>query len=96
MSEPSLQKESGENDKLFVMRFEYAWRYFEFHAKQRTIMFNFFLIFSGFFIGACAKLLAAKEYVFLLTTLIFGMLITLMFIFLDRRTRNWFILLKMY
>ena len=36
------------------LRLEFAWRHFEFHARQRTIMFNFFilllpLLLAGFF-----------------------------------------------
>jgi hypothetical protein len=51
-------------------------------------MFNFFLVFSGFFVGACEKLLENKQYGFLLMTIGFGALITLMFVFLERRNEE--------
>ncbi len=92
MCEPVLPKESDKNDdqneKLFGERFEYAWRYFEFHAKQRTTMFSFFLVFSAFIIGACAKLLGEKQEMLVLLILGMGMVITIFFIFLDRRNEE--------
>jgi hypothetical protein len=33
------------------MRFEFAWRHFEFHARQRTIMFHFFVLLVPFLFG---------------------------------------------
>lgn len=41
-------KEIGELEKL---RFEYAWRFFDFHAKQRITMFNFFVVLVPFLCG---------------------------------------------
>ena len=38
------------------LRFEYAWRHFDFHAKQRTQMFHFFLISVTFLAGAYGAL----------------------------------------
>ncbi len=69
--------------KLHNARFEYAWKYFDFHATQRTTMFNFFLIFSGFFIGACATLLKEEQYVLTGILSSFGAVISLRFIFLE-------------
>ena len=34
------------------VRFQYAWNWFEFHAKQRTTMFNYFLVSVGIFANA--------------------------------------------
>lgn len=70
------------------LRFEYAWRWFAFHAKQRVSMFNFFLIGMG---------ILANAYVFLLTghineaagTLaILGALMSALFVLLDRRNHQ--------
>ena len=74
--------------KLYNARFEYAWRYFDFHAKQRTTMFNFFIIFSGFFIGACATLFKDEQYALTGILSFFGVVISLMFIFLERRNEE--------
>ncbi|MDD5634876.1 MAG: hypothetical protein PHW46_06340 [Candidatus Omnitrophica bacterium] len=89
MSEP-IPVAENKPDKLLSLRFEYAWRYFNFHASQRTTMFNFFLVFSGFFIGAYVKSLPANGTPGILTLMlpIVGILITTMFIFLDRRNEE--------
>lgn len=44
-------------DELLKLRFEYAWRHFEYHAKQRITMFHFFLIITGIFANAYVLLL---------------------------------------
>jgi len=73
---------------LYNARFEYAWKYFDFHAAQRTTMFNFFIIFSGVFINACVKLLENKFYTFLGIASFIGIVITFMFICLERRNEE--------
>jgi hypothetical protein len=82
----------GENkpDKLLSLRFEYAWRYFNFHASQRTTMFNFFLVFSAFFIGVYVNsgLTHGEPGILTLMMPIVGILITIMFLFLDRRNEE--------
>ena len=45
---PATQSSSGISDRL-KLQFEYAWRWYEYHAKQRTQMLNFFLIITGIF-----------------------------------------------
>ncbi|MDF0497224.1 hypothetical protein [Bradyrhizobium yuanmingense] len=35
------------------MRFELSWRYFDFHARQRTQLFHFFIILAPFMLGGC-------------------------------------------
>ncbi len=42
----------AEIDKL---RFDYAWKWFAFHADQRVKMFNFMLVATGFFAAAVAS-----------------------------------------
>jgi ABC-type uncharacterized transport system permease subunit len=39
---------------LHKMPFDYAWKWFAFHAEQRTKMFNFMLIVLGIFATAIA------------------------------------------
>ena len=38
-----------EYNRLKQVKLDYAWKYFEYHAKQRTAVFNFFIVFSGVF-----------------------------------------------
>ncbi len=45
------------DDFLTQMKFDYAWRYFSLHARQRVTMFNFFLLGSGVLGNACVLLL---------------------------------------
>ena len=40
-------------------RLDLAWKWFDFHAKQRTTIFNFFLIITGIILNA--YVLAIKE-----------------------------------
>lgn len=73
---------------LYQARFEYAWRYFAFHARQRTTMFNFFTVFSGFVIAACVSLFTANEIGMLLAVSLLGSFITTIFIYLERRNEE--------
>ncbi len=74
--------------KLYKARFDYAWRYFEFHAKQRTTMFNFFILFSGVLMNACFRLLVGGYILFLGLTCAIGGGITIFFVFLERRNEE--------
>jgi hypothetical protein len=74
--------------KLYTARFEYAWRYFDFHAKQRTTMFNFFVVFSGFVVTALVSLFQKGDDGLLLIASGFGTVITLFFVFLERRNEE--------
>jgi hypothetical protein len=74
--------------RLYSARFEYAWRYFNFHAAQRTTMFNYFVVFSGFLINACIALFQKDDYLPLLLASGLGTVITLFFIFLERRNEE--------
>jgi len=74
--------------KLCETRFEYAWRYFDFHAKQRTTMFNFFVIFAGFVVNACISLFQKGDWWPLLLVSTAAALATVFFVFLDRRNEE--------
>ena len=53
----SQESKDGEDLALAQIRFEYAWRYFALHAKQRVTMFSFFLLGSGIIANAYGLLL---------------------------------------
>lgn len=82
------RRDSDPQWDLYNARFNYAWKYFDFHATQRTTMFNFFIIFSGFFIGACAQLFREGHYHFVGILSLFGFIISFFFIFLERRNEE--------
>jgi len=77
---------TGEVSKLTELRLKYAYDYFSFHAKQRTTMFNFFMVAVGLIATAVAQSFKdgmPKEV--LIGLLVIGAILTIAFIFLDRR-----------
>ena len=76
------------DSEIFNTRFEYAWKYFNFHATQRTTMFSFFLVFSGISINACVLLLNSEKYILLGLSSLMGIVMSIMFIFLERRNEE--------
>ncbi len=74
--------------RLFEARQSYAWNYFDFHAKQRTTMFNFFLLFAGLFVNAYVTVFKEHFYPLLTLLALFGVAITVIFIFLERRNEE--------
>ena len=72
--------------RIDELRFSYAWNYFSFHARQRTTMFNFFLIAVG--IIANAVILALRDYLPLavpMSLLVVGAVFCFAFFCLDKR-----------
>jgi hypothetical protein len=76
---------------LEKLRFEYAWKWFNFHAEQRTRMFNYLLIGMGIFGTA---LVAAIDKHLVLEAVTIGtaaMVVAIVFYLLDRRNRQLYI-----
>lgn len=85
--DPNLSEEISKSE-IEKMRFDYAWRWFDFHAKQRTTMFNFFLIVTGIVANGIFALLKDPVQQGPATIASFsGALITIGFIFLEFRNR---------
>lgn len=74
-----------EDDDLTKLGFEYAWKWFEYHASQRTSMFNFFLIATGILANAYVGLLKEKLFTLAVWLGIMGALTSLAFLLLDCR-----------
>ena len=70
---------------LLRLKFDYAWRWFSLHAKQRVTMFNYFLVASGILANAYGLLLGEKLYWPALAVAIIGLLACLVSIGLDTR-----------
>ena len=73
------------------MRFELSWRYFDFHARQRTQLFHFFIILAPFMFGGCFYLFKERELVGYMPGQIAsctGALLAILFFGLDRRNRQ--------
>jgi len=73
----------------FKDQFDYAWNWFEYHAKQRISMFNFFLITNGFVLSALAGLYKEDKpkYSLTLVVSILGILLSICFFLLDLRNK---------
>lgn len=62
-----------------------GWDYFEFHARQRTQMFHFFILSAGVLGGAVGLRLAGGLGQFAWILLLLGALLSIVFLALDRR-----------
>jgi hypothetical protein len=99
MEPPSLEnKESaltrtvkGELSDVEKLRFDYAWKWFSFHAEQRTKMFNYMLLGLGIF--ATAVVSALNNGLVLEATVISVAAAVLggAFILLDRRNKQLYV-----
>lgn len=73
------------------LRFELSWRYFDFHARQRTQLFHFFIILAPFIFGGCFYLFKERATVGNIPGEIAscaGALLAIFFFGLDRRNRQ--------
>ena len=73
------------------MRFELAWRHFDFHAKQRTQMFHFFIILTLFLFGGCFILFKEREIMGSWPPIIAsigGGFLAVLFLLLDQRNKQ--------
>lgn len=82
-------------DDLRKMRFEYAWKWFEFHARQRMTMLNFFLIVVGVVFAAYGTLLGVRTrspdavgFWTIVIPLGFGVVASMLFFLFDLRNRT--------
>jgi hypothetical protein len=83
----SLGDHIGNTDRI-KLRADYAWKWFQMHAVQRTTMFNYFLIITGVLATAYIGLLK-EGYGFLAALLgILGCVTSLGFYCLDCRNRE--------
>ena len=74
--------------ELDKMRFDYAWKWFSYHADQRVKMFNFMLIAFGILgSGGVGALEADRPSVTLFLSVI-GIIMSIGFFFLDMRNRD--------
>jgi hypothetical protein len=73
------------------LRFELAWRHFEFHARQRTTMFHFFIILAPFLFGGCFILFKEREIVGAVPAMVaavVGAFLAVIFYLLDQRNQQ--------
>lgn len=68
--------------------YDYAWKWFDFHGKQRMQLFNYFLIITGILANAYVTALDKKFFSVGAIVCILGVLQSLAFIVFDVRSRS--------
>ena len=81
----SQATEGGCERDLMNLKFEYAWRHFSLHARQRVQMFNFFLLGSSFLASGYGLLVREQLYVPAFVLALVGILVGIASIILDVR-----------
>ena len=79
--------------EIHKLQFDYAWKWFSFHADQRTKMFNYMLVVFGIFAAGIVNALDKHLPNLVTASLCFSTgLLALIFALLDRRNRDlvWF------
>ena len=86
--EAAASNEFDQKWRLFEKRLDYGWKFFDFHARQRMSMFNFFLIFIGFIFAGYGTVF--KDGSFWVASIFAGVgaILTFAFIALDRRNEE--------
>ena len=77
--------QDGRERELMNLKFEYAWRHFSLHARQRVQMFNFFLLGSSFLASGYGLLIREQLYLPALVLAFVGVLVGIASIILDVR-----------
>ena len=65
VDQPQKNENETSDDKLIELlelRLDYAWKWFDFHARQRTTIFNFFLLTVGLIANAIVQLLVNGQF----------------------------------
>jgi hypothetical protein len=77
-----------EPSELMKLQMDYAWKWFSFHALQRTTMLNFFLIATGVVANAYVTALGAGMYLVAVGICVVGFVISFSFWRLDLRNKQ--------
>ena len=80
--------QNGAGSQSANVQFEYAWRWFDLHAKQRVSMFNFFLLSVGALATAYGLLLREQLHVVAAVAAGMGVFVSLVSCLLDVRNRQ--------
>jgi HAD superfamily hydrolase (TIGR01549 family) len=82
---PTLKDSPLELSKL---RFDYAWKFFSFHATQRTQMFNFMLLLVGILAASLTSTIDKGLVEPAMAVCVIGIIVASIFLKLDRRNRD--------
>lgn len=75
-------------DERTKLRFEYAWRWFDGHAKQRMTMFYYYLIMVGILANAWAQAYDKKQVAVAVAISLLGIVMSVAAICFDMRNRQ--------
>lgn len=87
-SPPSENRRVTQADTLTSAGLTYVWEWWKFHAKQRTDMFNYFLIITGILANAYVQLLKTPQPRLSMGLGAVGLIASLGFLLLDIRNTN--------
>lgn len=88
LAETEKRIEDEKLSDLDKMRLDYTWKWFDFHAKQRMQLFNFFLIITGILASAYASAYDKKLYTMSFAVRLIGTLQAFGFFVFDLRSRE--------
>jgi hypothetical protein len=74
--------------ELQKLRFDYAWKWFNFHAEQRTKMFNFMLLGMGIFATALVTAIDKGLALEAATLGTAAVVVAIVFVLIDRRNKQ--------
>jgi|GEM_PF-607843 len=86
--ENNRQKAICELSEQNKLQYNYAWNWFDFHAKQRVSMFNFFLIITGILANGFISVIRTDCRFLGAGIAILGIITSIGFIFLDVRNKQ--------
>ncbi len=78
----------SEPSELDQLRFDYAWKWFNFHAEQRTKMFNFMIVGLGALAAAVVTAINDHLVPVVRCACVLGIVLALVFLLLDGRNRR--------
>jgi len=89
MAKTTHTKKANEPNELDKLQFDYAWKWFCFHADQRIKMFNYMLIVFGIIVAGIVNASRNGTHASAIAFLcIVAGVMSLIFILLDRRNRD--------
>src|SRR5262245_44298025 len=74
--------------ELHKLQFDYAWKWFNFHADQRVKMFNFMLVVFGIFAAAIVGAVGKQQAGFTAILCFVGAALAAIFVGLDARNHE--------
>lgn len=86
VAEPN--KPESKPAELTKLQFDYAWKWFSFHADQRVKMFNYMLLATGIFAASVGTVYKDHHTVVAIFLCSVGVILALIFSRLDRRNRD--------